>query len=72
MRPGSAFLNSLNSGDETPGSPRYATWASPCDRTQRRHQRRPYRRREHHHRCLDHNGLRIDRTVYEQVKEHLG
>ncbi|WP_309055599.1 alpha/beta fold hydrolase, partial [Streptomyces sp.] len=31
MRPGSAFLNTLNTGDETPGSPRYATWRSPCD-----------------------------------------
>ncbi|MEE1754717.1 esterase/lipase family protein [Streptomyces sp. SP18CS02] len=31
MRPGSAFLNALNAGDETPGTPRYATWKSPCD-----------------------------------------
>lgn len=31
MRPGSAFLNSLNAGDETPGEVRYATWWSPCD-----------------------------------------
>ncbi|MCP2168692.1 esterase/lipase family protein [Goodfellowiella coeruleoviolacea] len=31
MLPGSSFLNTLNSGDETPGSTRYATWYSPCD-----------------------------------------
>ncbi|MGH2362040.1 MAG: esterase/lipase family protein, partial [bacterium] len=31
MIPGSSFLNALNSGDETPGAPRYGTWWSPCD-----------------------------------------
>jgi triacylglycerol lipase len=31
MRPGSSFLNSLNSGDETPGAVQYGTWWSPCD-----------------------------------------
>jgi triacylglycerol lipase len=31
MRPNSAFLASLNSTDETWGTPRYATWWSPCD-----------------------------------------
>ncbi|MER7521049.1 triacylglycerol lipase [Streptomyces sp. NPDC126499] len=31
MRIGSAFLTALNSGDETPGAPRYGTWWSPCD-----------------------------------------
>jgi len=31
MRPSSDFLDNLNAGDETPGSPRYATWYSPCD-----------------------------------------
>lgn len=31
MLPGSAFLTELNSGDETPGNVRYATWWSPCD-----------------------------------------
>ena len=28
---GSSFLTALNSGDETPGVPRYATWWSGCD-----------------------------------------
>jgi triacylglycerol lipase len=31
--PGSAFLADLNSGDETPGLVRYATWRSNCDAT---------------------------------------
>ncbi len=31
MRPASSFIKSLNTFDETPGSPRYATWWSPCD-----------------------------------------
>ena len=33
LRVGSDFLAALNSGDETPGSVRYATWWSPCDET---------------------------------------
>ncbi|MFI0231744.1 esterase/lipase family protein [Streptomyces sp. NPDC017086] len=31
MFPGSAFLATLNAGDETPGDTQYATWYSPCD-----------------------------------------
>jgi len=31
--PGSPFLTALNTGDETPGLVRYATWRSPCDAT---------------------------------------
>lgn len=31
MRIGSSFLTALNSGDESPGSPTYSTWWSPCD-----------------------------------------
>src|SRR5512133_2836241 len=31
MRPYSSFLTKLNSTDETWGTPRYATWWSPCD-----------------------------------------
>ncbi len=33
IAPGSQFLTDLNSGDETPGLVRYATWRSPCDAT---------------------------------------
>lgn len=31
MTPGGAFLNSLNAGDETPGTTRYTTFSSTCD-----------------------------------------
>ena len=31
MYPGSAFLGTLNAGDETPGATKYGTWYSPCD-----------------------------------------
>jgi triacylglycerol lipase len=31
MYPGSSFLTTVNSGDETPGTTKYATWYSPCD-----------------------------------------
>ncbi|MDN3356409.1 triacylglycerol lipase [Actinomadura sp. DC4] len=31
MLPGSAFIQTVTSGDETPGATKYATWSSPCD-----------------------------------------
>ncbi|WP_052867191.1 esterase/lipase family protein [Streptomyces niger] len=70
MRIGSNFLAALNSGDETPGSPRYATWWSPCDtvinpdtsvslsgaaNTQTA--------------CLSHTDLLADATVYAQTRD---
>ncbi|MFF3316017.1 esterase/lipase family protein [Streptomyces sp. NPDC003035] len=73
MRPGSSFLNELNSGDETPGASRYATWWSPCDSiinpdssvalsgaTNTRTA------------CLGHSDLHADATVYGQVKAFVG
>lgn len=33
MRPGSSFLAALNTGDETPGTVRYATWWTSADQT---------------------------------------
>jgi triacylglycerol lipase len=70
MRPGSSFLDALNSGDETPSTPRYGTWWSPCDEvinpdtstilsgaanTQTS--------------CLSHSGVKDSATVYAQVRE---
>jgi triacylglycerol lipase len=70
MRPGSTFLNALNSGDETPGGVNYGTWWSPCDEvinpdesviltgaanTQTA--------------CIGHSELRTDATVYGQVRD---
>ena len=69
MIPGSSFLTALNSTDETWGTPRYATWWSPCDEvinpdnsalldgavnTQTA--------------CINHSQLHEDATVYGQVK----
>ncbi|MEU9145034.1 triacylglycerol lipase [Streptomyces sp. NPDC048349] len=72
MRPGSSFLKDLNSGDETPGSTRYATWRSPCDNvinpadsvalTGALNTTTA---------CLGHSALRTDRAVYEEVKAHV-
>jgi triacylglycerol lipase len=70
MRPGSSFLNALNSGDETPSTPRYGTWWSPCDEvinpdtstilsgaanTQTS--------------CLSHSGVKDGASVYAQMRE---
>src|SRR3954466_13843622 len=70
MRPGSSFLNALNSGDETPGAATYRTWWSPCDEvinpdssvaltgatnTQTA--------------CMSHSSLHEDATVYGQVRD---
>jgi triacylglycerol lipase len=70
MRPNSAFLTALNSGDETPGAVSYGTWWSPCDEvinpdssvlltgatnTQTA--------------CMGHSALYQDATVYAQVRE---
>jgi triacylglycerol esterase/lipase EstA (alpha/beta hydrolase family) len=71
MWPGSSFLTALNADDETWGSPRYATWWSPCDEvinpddsallagallnTQTA--------------CMQHSQLHEDATVYAQVRD---
>ncbi|MEV7729684.1 triacylglycerol lipase [Streptomyces sp. NPDC087917] len=72
MRPGSAFLNALNEGDETPGSARYATWWSPCDTLINPdssvaldgavNTRTP---------CLRHTAFPQDARVYAEVKAHI-
>ncbi|MEX1254041.1 MAG: triacylglycerol lipase [Dehalococcoidia bacterium] len=70
MTPGSSFLNSLNSVDETPGAVSYGTWWSACDEiitpdesviltgatnTQTS--------------CLLHSGLLTNLAVYNQVRD---
>lgn len=72
MIPGSSFLNSINSGDETPGSVKYGTWRSPCDElvipssstslsgatnTQTA--------------CIGHGALITNATVYNQIEAFL-
>jgi triacylglycerol lipase len=70
MRPGSSFLNALNSGDETPSTPRYGTWWSPCDEiinpdtstilAGAANTQTP---------CLSHSGVKDSAGVYAQVRE---
>jgi triacylglycerol lipase len=70
MRIGSTFLTNLNATDETPGTPNYRTWWSPCDsiinpdssvalsgavNTQTA--------------CISHSALHEDATVYGQVRD---
>jgi triacylglycerol lipase len=70
MRPGSSFLTALNSGDETPSTPRYGTWWSPCDEvinpdtstilSGAANTQTP---------CLSHSGVKDSAGVYAQVRE---
>jgi triacylglycerol lipase len=70
MRPGSAFLSALNAGDETWGTPRYATWWSNCDEAVipqtsatlngATNTQTP---------CLAHSDVYRDAGVYAQVRE---
>ncbi|GHA30515.1 lipase [Streptomyces spiroverticillatus] len=72
MRPGSDFLLALNDGDETPGAPRYATWASPCDNVVNPQDSVALAGAVNTTTdCLDHSALRADQRVYEEVKTHL-
>ncbi|MFF6776507.1 hypothetical protein ACFY8W_23520 [Streptomyces sp. NPDC012637] len=71
MRPASDFLNSLNAGDETPGSARYATWRSPCDLIISPRESVALSGALNVSACLGVD-LHRDQTVYEQVKTHIG
>ncbi|MBT2470566.1 triacylglycerol lipase [Streptomyces sp. ISL-66] len=70
MRIGSSFLAALNSGDETPGSPRYATWWSPCDTTINPDSSVSLSGAGNTQTaCLSHTGLLTDATVYAQTRD---
>jgi triacylglycerol lipase len=71
MRPGSAFLTALNSGDETPGSPRYATWRSTCDIIVPESGVPLVGAANHLTSCLQHTQFTEDAAVYEEVKQHI-
>ena len=70
MRPYSSFLTALNSTDETPGEPRYATWWSSCDEV-------IYPQKSvilsgatnTQTVCMRHSQLHEDYTVYTQVRD---
>lgn len=68
MRPGSAFLTALNSGDETPGEVRYATWWSPCDQTTVPNESVILDGALNTQTdCLQHSGM-FTETIYQQVR----
>jgi triacylglycerol lipase len=69
MRPGSSFLTALNRNDETPGTPRYATWRSPCDEViNPRTSPILSGATNNLTACLLHSDLHEDLTVYTQFK----
>ncbi|MFF8607136.1 esterase/lipase family protein [Streptomyces sp. NPDC015346] len=70
MRIGSSFLIDLNSGDETPGSSRYATWWSPCDTVINPDSSVSLSGAANSRTaCLSHTGLLTDATVYAQTRD---
>jgi len=71
MWPNSSFLKDLNRKDETPGSPRYATWWSPCDEVINPHTSVILSggATNTETACLLHSDLHEDATVYAQVRD---
>lgn len=70
IRVGSAFLANLNSGDETPGFPRYSTWWSPCDDTINPDASVPLAGASNHQTaCIAHIQFLVDPVVYQQVRD---
>ena len=70
MLPGSSFLSALNSVDETWGSPRYATWWSPCDEViNPRSSTSLAGATNTQTACLSHSQLHQDAKVYAQVRD---
>jgi len=69
MRPSSSFLTALNSVDESWGSPRYATWWSPCDAViSPQSSALLLGATNNQTACIDHSQLHENSTVYSQVK----
>jgi triacylglycerol lipase len=70
MIPGSAFLNELNSGDETPGPSWYATWWSTCDEVIRPSESAVLSGAENTQTgCLKHAEFLQNAAVYNQVRD---
>ncbi|HUQ19673.1 MAG TPA: triacylglycerol lipase [Gemmatimonadaceae bacterium] len=70
IRLGSTFLADLNSGDETPGAVRYATWWSPCDETINPDTSVLLTGATNNQTsCLAHFNLLVDQLVYQQVRD---
>jgi len=72
MRPGSSFLTSLNTGDETPGAPRYGTWRTPCDNVTTPPESVILSGATNTETtCLGHSDLYQNATVYAQVRDFI-
>jgi triacylglycerol lipase len=70
MWPNSTFLAALNSTDETWGTPRYATWWSPCDEVINPHSSALLDGAVNTQTgCITHSQLHEDATVYAQVRD---
>lgn len=70
MRPESEFLNTLNSGDETPGKVNYGTWWSPCDEFILPQESTVLEGATNTETaCISHGALLTNETVYNQVRE---
>jgi triacylglycerol lipase len=73
MYPGSSFITTLSTGDETPGATKYATWYSPCDGVIL-----PYTSTtlsgatNNYVACQTHIGYLTDTTILGQVRVFLG
>lgn len=73
MSPGSSFLNTLNSGDETPGAVNYGTWWSSCDDTINPDSSVALSGATNTAAgCLGHSELHDDNTVASQVRAFIG
>ena len=69
MRVGSGFLAGLNSGDESPGAPAYATYWSSCDTVVNPDSSVPVVGATNTKTaCVSHNGLLTDSAVFSAVK----
>ncbi|WP_218944093.1 esterase/lipase family protein [Marinobacter changyiensis] len=69
MRPGSNFLDTLNQGDETPGSARYGTWWSSCDEIINPDDSVQLKGAENNQTwCISHNWFLFDDPVYRDVR----
>lgn len=72
MRPGSAFLNNLNTDDETPGEVNYGSWWSPCDEIiEPKTSPVLSGARNTQTACIGHLALITNATVYAQVRDHV-
>ena len=70
MRIGSDFLTALNSGDESPGTPAYATWWSPCDTIINPDSSVPVDGAVNTKTaCISHSALTTDGKVFAQVRD---